>query len=95
MEDKDILRIGKSMFWFSFLAGSIVFFGLFSGFMMTFVVFSGLILLLFALANTVVFFGLIIYGLTHESKFEVSLKSASILLINIPVSFIYGCLIDY
>jgi hypothetical protein len=95
MNDRDILKIGKSMFWFSFLVGSIIFFGLFSCFMMTFIVFGWLILFLFALANTFVFFGLIIYGLTHQSKFEVSIKSASILMINIPISFIYGCLINY
>ncbi|MCE3076936.1 hypothetical protein [Chryseobacterium gwangjuense] len=94
MSDKDILSIGKSVFGFSFLGGSIVFFSLFSGLMVEFVVFSGLILCFFMLINTIVF-SLMIYGFLDQSKFVICLKSASILLINIPVTFIYGCLIDY
>jgi len=95
MSDKDILSIGKSVFGFSFLGGSIVFFSLFSGLMVEFAVFSGLILCFFMLINTIVFFSLMIYRFLDQSKFVICLKSASILLINISVTFIYGCLIDY
>lgn len=95
LSDKDILSTGKLMFGFSFLGGSTVFFSLFSGLMVEFAVFSSLILCFFVLINTIVFFSLIIYGLLHQSKLVICLKSAIILLINIPVTFIYGYLIDY
>lgn len=95
MSDKYILNVGKKMFAFSFLVGSISFFSLFSGLMIEFAVFSGLILCFFVLINTIVFFSLMIYGFLHQSKLMICLKSASILLINIPIAFIYGHLIDY
>ncbi len=94
MTDHHILKIGKSVFWLSFSVGTILFFSLYSGFMDEFVVFSGLILWLFVLMNTFVFFALMICGLIHQSKFVSCLKSAALLLINIPIAFIYGCLID-
>jgi LIVCS family branched-chain amino acid:cation transporter len=95
MSDKNILNIGKWVFIFSFLGGSILFFSLFSGIMTEFAVFKGLILCVFILINAIVFFSLITYGVLYQSKLKICLKSASMLLINIPVSFIYGCLIDY
>ena len=95
MSDKDILGIGKLVFVFSFLVGSVLFFSLFSGLMTEFVVFNGLILCVFVLINAIVFFSLITYGLLYQSKLKICLKSASMLLINIPVSFIYSCLINY
>lgn len=89
-----ILKIGKSVFWLSFSVVTILFFSLYSGFMYEFVVFSGLILWLFVLMNTFVFFALMIYGLIHQLKFVSCLKQAALLLINISIAFIYGCLID-
>lgn len=94
MIDQDILKIGKSVFRFSFYAGTILFFSLYSGFMNESVVFSGSVLCLFAMMNAWVFFALMIYGLIHQSKFVTCLKSAAILLINIPIAFVHGCFID-
>lgn len=95
MSDKDILGIGKLVFVFSFLVGSVLFFRLFSELMIEFAVFNGLILCVFVLINVIVFFSLITYGLLYQSKLKICLKSASVLLINIPVSLIYSCLINY
>jgi LIVCS family branched-chain amino acid:cation transporter len=95
MDNKDILAIGKNVFWFSFLGGSLSFFGIFLGHITELIVFNGLIFCLFVLINAIVFFCLMGYGLIHQSKFIICLKSASMLLINIPISFIYGCLINY
>lgn len=94
MTEPHILKIGKSVSWFSFSAGTTVFFSLYSGFMTEFVVYSGLILCLFALLNTFVFLALMICGFIYQSKFIICLKSAAVLLINIPIVLLYGCLID-
>lgn len=94
MTEPHILKTGKSVFWFSFSAGTILFFSLYSGFMTEFVVFGGWVLCLFALLNTFVFFALMIYGFIYQSKFIACLKSAAVLLINIPIALVYGCLID-
>lgn len=94
MNEPYILKIGKAVFWISFYAGTILFLSLYSGFMTEFVVYSGLVLCLFALLNALVFLALMIYGFIHQSKFITCLKSAAVLLINIPIVFLYGCLID-
>lgn len=94
MTEPYILKVGESVFRFLFSAGTLLFFSLYSGLMTEFVVYSGLVLCLFTMLNAFVFFALIIYGFIDQSKFVACLKSAGILVINIPVAFIYGCLID-
>lgn len=94
MSDKSILNIGKSVFGFSFLLGSILFFSLYSEKMVEFAIFGGVILCLFALMNIIVFCGLIIYGFFCQSKLLTCIKSASILIINIPISLLYSCFIN-
>ncbi len=89
MENFKIIYIGKFLFWLSFILGNICLFGyIFSG--NTSFALGGYLLLIYGtIINLLVFFGLIIYGLMNPNYKSEAVKSAMILLINIPVAILY------
>ena len=89
MENFKILHIGKFLFWLSFILGNICLFGylIFSNW---YFAIGGYLLLIFGtIINLLAFFGLMIYGLMNPNYKSESIKSAMILLINIPVAILY------
>lgn len=90
MENKQILNIGKTTFWALFAAGNICLFGELLFKHAGFDVAGFFLLYIGTFISLVVLFGLIIYGLFKKEHLQVCLKSASILLINIPIAFRYA-----
>lgn len=89
MENFKILNIGKSLFWLSFILGNICLFGyIFSG-NESFAIGGYLLLIFGTIFNLLAFFGLILFGLLNQKYKNESVKSAMILLINIPVAILY------
>lgn len=93
MKHHEIMNIGKFTFGISFLVGSLSFFGGFFGHIVEFVIFEKLIFCLLSLINIIVFLGLQLYGIIHRSQIKTSFKSSLIILINVPIIFLYACLI--
>ncbi|WP_027380210.1 hypothetical protein [Chryseobacterium daeguense] len=89
MEDKNIVLIGKSAFWISFILGNICLFG----YIFTkkdFFVEGGLMVVCWGfILNMIITLVLIIYGISTQSKLDLCLKAIGIMLINIPVAIIY------
>lgn len=92
MENFKIIHIGKSLFWLSFMLGNICLFGyIFSG--NTSFALGGYLLLIYGtIINLLAFFGLMIYGLMNPNYKSEAVKSAMILLINIPFAILYFCI---
>lgn len=89
MENFKILNIGKSLFWLSFILGNICLFGyIFSG-NEGFAIGGYLLLIFGTIINLLAFFGLMIHGLMNPNYKSESIKSAMILLINIPFAILY------
>lgn len=89
MENSKILNIGKSFFWLSFILGNICLFGyIFSG-DEGFAIGGYMLLIFGSIINLITFFGLMIYGLINPIYKSESIKSAMILLINIPFAILY------
>ncbi|MBB4808222.1 LIVCS family branched-chain amino acid:cation transporter [Chryseobacterium defluvii] len=93
MKDSTIMHIGKFTFGISFLLGNICFFGFFLGRIYEFAILGALLLVYGGILNALIFFYLLIYGSYHETQFKVCFRSAVIILINIPVIFLYSLLI--
>ncbi|SMP18848.1 hypothetical protein [Chryseobacterium profundimaris] len=89
MDEKTIIKIGKTLFWTSLLSGNICLFG----YVFTqheFFINSGfLVLQLGFLINLATIFILIIYGIMYNNKLDACLKSSAIMLINVPMAIIY------
>ncbi|ROH95546.1 hypothetical protein [Chryseobacterium daecheongense] len=92
MKDSTIKSIGKLTFFLTFLLGSICFFGFYLTMLFEFIVAGSFVISLGTIVNGIVFFGLLIYGSFHQSQFKVCVQSALILLINIPIAFLYALL---
>lgn len=89
MENFKILNIGKFLFWLSFILGNICLFGyIFSG-NQSFALGGYLLLIFGTIVNVLAFLGLMIFGLLTPNYKSESIKSAMILLINIPVAILY------
>ena len=92
MENFKILNIGKSLFWLSFILGNICLFGyVFSGYQ-GFAIGGYFVLIFGTIINLLVFIGLMAYGLVNQKDRSESIRSAMILLINIPVAILYFCI---
>lgn len=92
MNDKTIINIGKSFFWISFLLGNICFFGYLITKQIGFAVFGYILLVVASLVNLLAIIGLMIYGSFYKEQLNVCLKSAIIILINIPLAVIYAAI---
>ncbi|MEI7488714.1 MAG: hypothetical protein WCJ72_15165 [Chryseobacterium sp.] len=90
MNDSRIKDIGKYTFWTTFLLGNIFLFGFIFSQTKEFAIASLFFLGIGTLANAIIFFGLLIYGGFYQNKLAICLKSALIILINLPVLFIYS-----
>lgn len=85
-----IKNIGKTFFWTSFLLGNICLFGFIFTKNESFAV-AGLYLLYLASAvNITVILFLIVYGMIYRNHFENCKKAILIMLLNIPIAFLYA-----
>lgn len=89
MNNFKIIHIGKFFFWLSFSLGNFCLFGyVFSG-KESFAIAGYLLLIYGTIINLIAFFGLVIFGLVHKDYKKEAFRSASILLINIPIAILY------
>ncbi|MFP3594571.1 hypothetical protein [Chryseobacterium sp. SIMBA_038] len=89
MENREILNVGKSMFWGSFILGNICLFGYLFTKNEEFAIGGYLLLIIGSIINFIVVCCLVIGGLINKNKFGIYLKSIGIILINIPLAIIY------
>ena len=90
MENFTIKNIGKFFFWLSFILGNICLFGQILTDNDNFA-FAGFMLLIFgSVINLLVIFGLLIYGFSKKEYLKDCKKAILIILINIPIAFIYA-----
>jgi hypothetical protein len=85
-----IIHIGKSLFWLSFLLGNIALFGYLIFKDSSFAIFGYFLLIFGSIVNLIAFFSLIIYGFFNSKHYDECLKSALILLYNIPIAILYA-----
>lgn len=90
MENSSILSVGKYTFWSSFIAGNICLFGFLIFKEEAFAICGYLLLPIASIINVTVFLSLIIYGFVKKEHLQICLKSAAILLINIPIAWLYA-----
>ncbi|MCL2327432.1 MAG: hypothetical protein FWC39_02835 [Bacteroidetes bacterium] len=96
MKNLNPLKIGKYTFWVSFIIGNIFMFGhlldvainnhatyrlAIGGYMYLFVA---------AAANLIILFALLIWGIVDVEKRKQCFKGIAMLLINIPLAFVYA-----
>jgi len=92
MENKEILIVGKSMFWSSFILGNICLFGYLLTKNDVFAVGGYMLLIFGSILNLLVIAGLLGYGFFYKEKLRSCMKSSMILLINIPVAIVYAAI---
>ncbi len=90
MKNLQIIHIGKFFFWLSFILGNVCLFGYVISKNEEFAIGGYLLLIFGTIVNAIVFVGLILYGVFYKENFETCLKSALILLINIPIALLYA-----
>ncbi|KQM50213.1 hypothetical protein ASE55_08935 [Chryseobacterium sp. Leaf201] len=89
MKEKNILLIGKSFFWISFLLGNICLFGYVITKNDAFAMCGYLLLIFGTIINLLVILCLVIYGLINKSQLKICMKASMIICINIPIAIIY------
>ena len=89
MENFKILNIGKTLFWLSFILGNICLFGYVISGNESFAIGGYLLSVFGTMVNLIAFFGLIVFGLLNQKYKRDSIRSAMILLINIPFAILY------
>lgn len=89
MENFKILHIGKFLFWLSFILGNVCLFGYIFSREGAFQVGGFLLLMYGTIVNLIAFFGLILFGIFAPKYTTEAIKSAMILLINIPIAILY------
>ncbi|WP_418122403.1 hypothetical protein ACNFU2_16950 [Chryseobacterium sp. PTM-20240506] len=89
MDNKEIVNIGKYVFWLSFLLGNICLFGYLVSRIDVFAIGGFLLLIFGSILNLLVIAGLLIYGSIYHTKLHACLQSIGILLINIPIACLY------
>ncbi len=107
MKNLNPLKIGKYTFWVSFIIGNIFMFGFLfaaavindSSLASNFAMLGFYYLFVAAPVNLIILFALLSWGIVEVEKRKHCFIAASILLINIPLAWLYafvGCLsIDY
>lgn len=89
MDEKTILNTGRTFFWTSFILGNICLFGYIFTKNNSFVEGGLLVLGWGFIINLAAVLSLTVYGIFNKSKLDVCLKSAGIMLINVPIAMIY------
>ncbi len=89
MDEKTILNTGRTFFWTSFLLGNLCLFGYIFTKNDSFVEGGLLVLGWGFIINLAAVLTLTVYGIFNKSKLDICLKSAGIMLINVPVAIIY------
>ena len=93
MKNTTIKNVGKLTFGITFILGNALFWS-YTYFKMVEIGIAGMFLLTVGtLINAVIFLGLLIYGWLNREQFKICLKSALIILLNIPVLLFYLFLI--
>lgn len=89
MENFKILNIGKFLFLLSFILGNICLFGYIITGNQSFALGGYGLLIYGTIINLTAFFGLILFGLLNQKYKREAIRSALILLINIPIAILY------
>ncbi|WDF46846.1 hypothetical protein PQ459_18365 [Chryseobacterium sp. KACC 21268] len=89
MENFKILHIGKFLFWLSFILGNIALFGYIISGNGVFQIIGFLLLTYGTVINLIAFSGLLLFGIFAPKYTTDAIKSALILLINIPIAILY------
>lgn len=92
MDNKEILNIGKYVFWLSFLLGNICLFGYLITRISEFAIGGFMLLIYGSILNLFIIAGLLVYGLIYPTKLQTCLRSVGILLINIPIAALYAAI---
>lgn len=92
MNNFKIIHIGKFFFWLSFLAGNVALFGYLLTKNEAFASFGFFVLIFGTILNLLVFASLLIYGYIKKPFLNDCIKSASLLLINIPIAVLYAAI---
>ncbi|MDV7698444.1 hypothetical protein N6B72_16075 [Chryseobacterium soli] len=90
MKDKDIINMGKVIFGFSLLLGSICLFGYMFTKNEDFADVGFMLLVLGSVVNIMVVFGLLVYGFCNTAIMEACVYTAIILLTLIPIGILYA-----
>lgn len=90
MEYFTIKNIGKFFFWLSFILGNICLFGYIFTKNESFAVAGFYLLYVASAVNIIVLLFLIVYGMIYRHHFEDCKKAILIMLLNIPIAFIYA-----
>lgn len=85
-----IKNIGKTFFWTSFLLGNICLFGYIFTKNGNFALAGFYLLYVASAVNIIVVLGLLIYGLYNKEYFKDCKKAILIMLLNIPIAFLYA-----
>ena len=85
-----ILNIGKFLFWLSFILGNACLFGFLITHQDYFAIGGYFLLLGGTVINLIAFTSLITYGFFNQKHYDECLKTALILLINIPFAVLYA-----
>ncbi|KPH11221.1 hypothetical protein AMQ68_17470 [Chryseobacterium sp. ERMR1:04] len=92
MKDQNILMIGKLTFGITFLLGNIFFWGFIFSLIIEFAIAAIFFICIGGIINMIIFFGLLVYGGFYQKKLVICLKSALIILLNLPVLLFYSFL---
>jgi LIVCS family branched-chain amino acid:cation transporter len=89
MKNKDILNIGKLLFWICFFLGNVCLFGYIISENKQFAIGGYLLVVFGTIINLLTILGLGIYGLINKAQLKTCMKASMIMCINIPVAIIY------
>jgi len=89
MKDHQIINIGKYIFGLCFMLGNICLFGYLITRNDGFVACGYMLLTWGTIVNLLFVIGLLIYGIASQSKLKACLKAIGLLLINIPLAYLY------
>lgn len=89
MKDHEIINVGKCIFGLCFLLGNIIFSGYFISKNERFLEWGILLFFYGIFANLSTVIGLLFYGFAQSLKMNACLKAIGLILLNIPLGFLY------
>lgn len=92
MKDHQIINVGKYMFGLCFALGNICLFGYVITKHVDFAIGGYLLLIFGTILNFLIVIGLVVYGLLHQAKLKVCLKTIGVMTINIPIAILYAAI---